>query len=329
MNMKFKLFSITVFVVMAVHLSQSARAEFAYADVFQADIPYCTSSQEFNINNAYWLALASNVAYEDHKTIERFQKNLPEFKMSIERVAASPDLIKQLPGVSTEILLAESDTDLILAIRGTEPKDTMDLMNDTAIKTVPWLKNENREQAGKVHIGFNTLFESAWPSIEQKLRSIQNKNIWFTGHSLGAAGATLLHIHLATLKKSGDFSSLTLRPLYNFGSPRIGDKKFASEIQFDKNIPPIFRIRNYRDSVTLMPITKKVPFGNYQHVGELVYIDKSGKIYFDVDEDEIGTNWIDFNIIKFFWGFRYHRLEKYIKNLLRYARTNTSCESSN
>ncbi|VFQ98069.1 unnamed protein product [Cuscuta campestris] len=99
-----------------------------------------------------------------------------------------------------------------------------------------------------VHSGFL----SAYDSVRTKLISLIKQAVgyvdddleptpkWYvyvTGHSLGGALATLLALELSTsqLTKHGGCISVTV---YNFGSPRVGNKKFA-ELYNKANVEPL------------------------------------------------------------------------------------------
>jgi pimeloyl-ACP methyl ester carboxylesterase len=94
-----------------------------------------------------------------------------------------------------------------------------------------------------------------------------------TGHSLGAALATLAADRLRTVQG-----------LYVFGSPAVGDRAFADTFPV-----PAFRIVHHRDIVARVP-----PFGSrpdkgqadYVHVGGLKYIDGDGRLRDEADGTE-------------------------------------------
>jgi len=102
---------------------------------------------------------------------------------------------------------------------------------------------------GRVHNGFRKAILSLWPEILPEIQRLQTP-IFYTGHSLGGALATLA----ATLRPP--------RAVYTFGSPRVGNARFVSLLQ---NLP-VYRIASPRDIVAGMPPTA-LPFG-YRHVGE-------------------------------------------------------------
>ena len=91
--------------------------------------------------------------------------------------------------------------------------------------------------------------------------------VLLTGHSLGAAAATLLALQL-------DGSSLRMRiTLVTFGSPRVGNRHFQRA--FDASA----RLRHYRVQNELDPVARGpwwLPFpGTYRHTGHHVWLDAS------------------------------------------------------
>ena len=91
------------------------------------------------------------------------------------------------------------------------------------------------------------------------------KTIWFTGHSLGAALATLAVDRFGTERVGG---------LYTFGSPRVGDKVFQKAFT-----APCQRFVNNTDIVVHLP--PPTLLADYAHVGNLRFIDSAGKIVTD------------------------------------------------
>ena len=129
-------------------------------------------------------------------------------------------------------------------------------------------------QGGKVHNGFKKALDEVWKDLVAYIHSIHtpDRTLWVTGHSLGAALATL------AADRYGN-----VQGLYTYGSPRVGDKDFAADFFVNA-----YRFVNNNDIVTRVP-----PEGLYQHVGELKYIDSSGEIHdnarrWSLKADEIG-----------------------------------------
>merc|ERR1712151_366953 len=90
--------------------------------------------------------------------------------------------------------------------------------------------------------------------------------LWFTGHSLGAAIATLL----ATYSQTAE-DALNTAGLVTFGSPRVGNSEFANFT--NAAAPEYFRWVNNHDAVTKVPINI---FGVYSHCGHLMYLKEDG-----------------------------------------------------
>ena len=122
------------------------------------------------------------------------------------------------------------------------------------------------DTVGNVHSGFKGELDKIYPDISKWLKN-KNKNLVITGHSLGAAMATLFASRQET--KGYDVK------LYTFGSPRVGNDEWAEQFA---NIEA-YRFVNNNDIVCTVP-----PFGYYTHVGELHYMSYTGKIM-------LGTTW--------------------------------------
>src|SRR5262249_10931814 len=72
----------------------------------------------------------------------------------------------------------------VLAFRGTEPDDPTDIIDDARFLPAGWSGN------GLVHIGFFEALDRVWKDVAKALTGL-GKPVLFTGHSLGAALATL------------------------------------------------------------------------------------------------------------------------------------------
>ena len=96
-----------------------------------------------------------------------------------------------------------------------------------------------------------------WPNLLPCIRRLDEKGckIWITGHSLGAALATLC---------AGRYGRA--QGVYTFGSPRVGNENFKQHLDVE-----IYRIVNNDDIVPRLP-----SLGVYTHVGELKFIDCDG-----------------------------------------------------
>ena len=92
---------------------------------------------------------------------------------------------------------------------------------------------------GHVHKGFNQAFKSVEPQIHRCLRGVEDYPLYFTGHSLGGALATLATWYTAGKRQAA---------CYTFGAPRVGDSRLLERFR-----TPIYRIVNGADPVPMVP----------------------------------------------------------------------------
>jgi len=152
----------------------------------------------------------------------------------------------------------EDAENIIIACRGTEVKQLSDVKADVSI-------GKTKTPHGKLHIGFNHYVDKIWHLILPKVRNTE-KQVWVTGHSLGAAMATIITYRLAT-----DDALPTPAGLFTYGSPRVGDRTF---INYFNTLPvPHHRWVNDGDIVTKIPLA---PW--FYHCGVMHHIDAQGEI---------------------------------------------------
>jgi len=151
----------------------------------------------------------------------------------------------------------QSEYDSVVVFRGTEADDWNDIKADAnAIAALA-------ETVGKVHSGFKGEVDEIWPLIEKELEA-NTKPLWFCGHSLGGA--------LATICGGRCFLSyLKMEPVgvYTFGSPRVGCRRYVNHVPL-----PHYRWVNNNDIVTRFP---PVILG-YRHSGTEQYLDRHGRL---------------------------------------------------
>ena len=149
----------------------------------------------------------------------------------------------------------------VVAFRGTEPDDWRDILTDVDFRETAW-------DGGWVHRGFARAFSRVSARV---LAAIDDagpaRRVFVTGHSLGAALATL---------------TASLRPgvlLFTFGSPRVGDTGFARLVG-----PRHARFVDHLDAVTRVP-----PAGalDYTHAGAGYFIEADGGVSGPLADDEI------------------------------------------
>ena len=217
-----------------------------------------TSSTRYNGQNALSLARIAKLAYKDNATMEQ---------VVTAKLGFNHFQIFSTEG--TEAYLLADDEKMIVVFRGSD--QIQDWLNDLDIDLI------GGPMGGKVHEGFTRMFHFVWRDLQVAIRELkaeaaaQNRSLplWVTGHSLGAALATLATAYLREKDQP-------VQGLYSFGSPRVGDRTFASRFNADFG-DKTFRIVNKNDVITRLPPRAL----SYSHVGQLYFFDGLGKLHTD------------------------------------------------
>lgn len=156
--------------------------------------------------------------------------------------------------------LLESDDDSILVFRGTQ-RTTEWLGNVYAVQQ-DYFNPQTGEALGRIHTGFRRIADSIINplAVDAVQRINPNKPCYVSGHSLGAALATVLALDIA-------LAAPALQPnlqLYVYASPRVGNPDFARS--YAQILPNSFRITNLADPIPTMPPTRLRD--EFVHVGE-------------------------------------------------------------
>lgn len=219
--------------------------------------PFRPRASSFDMINAWWLIEASTLAYAEEDFVHpMFQK------------VGFTD-VKFFTGDSTQCFVANNDAFVIVVFRGTEIRrrpDTSgfhihniiaDFKTDADIVLTDW------DQDRMVYRGFKNALEEVWEKkglIEYiKSKDTMNRTVWFAGHSLGAALATL----------AADRYDGRIQGLYTFGSPYVGNIDFVKYFRISA-----YRFVNNNDIVAHWP-----PLNWYEHVGKLKFIDGNGIVH--------------------------------------------------
>ncbi len=204
--------------------------------------PFDDQATDFSLVNAWWFSNMSHLSYSEES----------EVKQALAKVGFQ--LVEFFSGKSTQGFLAINDHTAVLAFRGTEPEIAEDL------KTNARFLLDRFTVGTHVHKGFLRALDEVWDQVALSLEALEGRGVrvWYTGHSLGAALATL---SAARLKPDG---------LVIFASPRVGDEAFTDLLQG----VPVHRFVNCTDIVATVP--PKV-FG-YEHVGRPFFLTARGKL---------------------------------------------------
>lgn len=197
-----------------------------------------------------------------------------------------------------EVLVAKDRNDLWFAFRGTEPSKINDVLADlNMIKAAA-------VAGGKVHGGFQKEVNDLWMDVLSELEHNDQlkvrKDVYMTGHSLGAAMATI------------SATRYTPEELFTFGSPRVGGPKFIKNIKC-----PHYRFMNNNDIVCRIPPA----WLGFRHHGQMIYFDRNGDL-----QDKPTWSDLFYGVMqswkrwKFFDGIVDHGIPNYVKALSKIVR---------
>lgn len=151
----------------------------------------------------------------------------------------------------------------VVAFRGTDKDDPTDVLDDVDAPLVDW------NGGSKVFDGWKDALGEVQGPLLAAIQPI-NYKLLITGHSLGAAMATLL----ASLKAP--------TALYTIGSPRVGDMAFVAALGGVTS----YRYVDCCDAVTELPPAEL----GYAHLGDMLYIDRHRKVSNAPSEDVISKD---------------------------------------
>jgi len=161
--------------------------------------------------------------------------------------------------------------DMVIACRGTEPTEFQDIVADLRAAPV------KSETVSRVHKGFKCEVDDLWPKIIEDVRAIKKQTLWFCGHSLGAAMATIM-----ASRCWYDDSLADPAELYTYGSPRVGWRGFVDTLAV-----PHHRWVNNNDIVTRVPLLCM----GYKHDGKEHYLNAYGQLRHMTGWQRIKDRW--------------------------------------
>ena len=212
--------------------------------------PFKADASGFSIINAWWLAELCRLIYKKDPEETGRWRNTPTRNEILNTVHLEEYQFFNTGKAQCAVVTSKKDVKnafSVLVFRGTSGK----LGN--------WIHNFNAfpsqwPHGGWVHKGFKEVFDGIWEAVHEALLSVRMP-IFYTGHSLGAALATLA----ASVKPP--------QALYTFGSPRVGNAGFIDSL---KNIE-IYRVINGRDIISSTP-PSMFSF-KFFHAGEPHFLD--------------------------------------------------------
>ena len=198
----------------------------------------------------------------------------------------------------------ENKTDVVVACRGTQPTEFNDIKAD--LKAVPVMA----ETVSRVHHGFKVEVDEIFPYIMPKLMEKKNetRKLWFCGHSLGAA--------MATIMASRCMYESTLRHpecLFKYGSPGVVWRKYVKSLGVNHH-----RFVNNNDIVTRVPLRVM----GYVHHGTEHYMNAHGEIWEGFKpwrrfKDRMRGMWMGLKTLSID-NFSDHSMVNYIENISKW-----------
>ena len=194
--------------------------------------PFDPTTGAYSPGNALWLAELSRLVYR-HDAEEDSPVPQPSRASFLEKNGLRQRKFFNSYETDTQAMLVESVSSppfAILVFRGTE-QNIKDYFTDLDIGKLSLFGNKKA-----VHEGFSEALNSVWENISVELSRLSCP-VFYTGHSLGAALATLAAARTAP------------KALYTFGSPRVGNEMFAASLAD----VPHYRVVDAEDVVTTVP----------------------------------------------------------------------------
>ena len=206
----------------------------------------------FSDRTAWVMACMSQLAYEP---FEREDDNHASLGLFISKLDSGGFKLVDTFSVSgTQAFLAHNNRYSVLAFRGTS--DWTDVQTDIRAGRV-----SAGDGVGKVHSGFFNAYGLVSERISRRLEEVKFMPLYITGHSLGGALATVALRYLEKVEGLKD----QIAACYTFGSPRVGNADFESDIR-----SPVYRVVNFTDIVTFLPLFTM----GFTHVGDVRYLDR-------------------------------------------------------
>jgi len=208
---------------------------------------FCSHADGFHTDNAWWLSELSRLIYRrdiSEGVAQPGRASRNEFLAQVGLVERQFFSGSTIQGALVTTLTEGQDSYAVLVFRGTRGR----LAN--------WVVNLNMAMSpwpggGNVHRGFKTALMEIWADVENTLDTV-DRPLYYTGHSLGGALATLA----ASLRPP--------RAVYTFGAPLIGDAAFAESLEALQ----VYNILNPKDLVTGLPPSQ--PWSRFTRAGTVV-----------------------------------------------------------
>jgi hypothetical protein len=246
-----------------------------------------------NYQIARYMATAVNLAYLPAAEGE------PAFK---EQLGLDATLIT---ANNTEVYVGQTETDIVLAFRGSESPTSIDGLKDWLVTNADNLLVLPEGSIGtdfaaagvgaRFHKGFMGALADIWSSLNSAVNAAyeaKERRVWVTGHSLGGALALL-----APWRLQRNF--VPIHRVVTFGAPMIGNA--AAAAAFEKEFPgKIYRYVDKDDLVTKLP-TMSLTANAYGHCPTEVLLGAQAAAAAELVASGAGGAW-DAAAVEAVWG---------------------------
>lgn len=235
-----------------------------------------------DLGDAWFCAEASALAYKNRAFIQRLSESFAAHGNGWKTAVFDVGIVRAV--------LLTNRRFAILAFRGTRIDSLpffsgrREKLDDLQVSLQARLKDCHG--FGRVHTGFHDTFSAFWKVQGKEIRkAIGRRALFCTGHSLGAALATLA---------ARDLEHQTVRigpvaALYTFGSPVVGDDEFRRG--FESLALPVYRFVHGHDVITALVFAGL----KYVHIGDLWRIsgDPTGSVSRGQQHSLLSAFWQD------------------------------------
>jgi triacylglycerol lipase len=183
-------------------------------------------------------------------------------------------------GPSTQAFAVVADHGAYVSFRGTESGNPVDWARDAQFRPVAG------EPFGRVHSGFRRALDEVWGDVSAVVAAGSGP-LFVTGHSLGAALATLAAARIADTARQ-------VTAVHTFGTPRTGLGDFRNT--FNERLGSrTFTVINHIDLVTRAPLLIQ----GYRHVGRRMYFDADGVFHPDAGAWQVARDDLSYRLRHF------------------------------
>ena len=239
---------------------------------------------------------------DENETIETFVNKLSKngtadkIGLSDTRKSILLDVAKNTPSGKVHTFISNTDSDVQVGITINKTDKRICVVFRGSESTKDWFYD--------LKIQKHNLKDDIWvhkilTSVKQIVDEHPDFSLYVTGHSLGAALATLCGFMFSQELK-------TQITVVSFASPRVGNAEWKNAFEKQHNLVH-YRIANNRDIVTAFPMY------NYHHVGKTIRLFENS---YSIFVDNSKFSWYDFTLLQC-WRIGDHDCDFYYKRLLQ------------